>query len=238
MSKIILIRHGQASYGAADYDNLSEKGHLQSKALGEYFADQNIKLDKIFVGKLKRHNQTLEAFTESYKKSPNTLPSPTFLKELNEHHGNETLRLAYDDFIEKYEIAKKWADEIKGNPAIQKRNSLLIFELFFKEYASGRYDFKHHTVQHWIDFRNQTKKGIEIIKNEIGSGETVAVFTSGGTKSSIIGDCVGAKEEKIADFNLVIKNASFSQMLFSRNNLNLLSLNETPHLSDDLITFI
>jgi broad specificity phosphatase PhoE len=238
MSKIILIRHGQASYGAADYDNLSEKGIEQSKALGEYFVKQKIKLDKIYVGKLKRHLQTFEAFTEAFKQNNIELPIPVFLQELNEHHGNETLRLGFEHFINQYEHAKKLADEIKENPKQQRRNSLLIFEMFFKEYTTGRFNFEHESVQSWVDFRSQTKKGIEQIKNEIGSGETVGVFTSGGTKSSIIGDCLRVDEEQIAEFNLVMKNTSFSQLLFSKNKINILTMNETPHLPDELITFI
>jgi|ERR1017187_9552970 broad specificity phosphatase PhoE len=238
MSKIILIRHGQASYGAANYDNLSDKGIEQSKALGEYFVKQKIKLDKIYVGKLKRHLQTYEAFSSTFADNKIQLPKPVFLQEFNEHHGNETLKLAFDDFIKQYAHAKILADEIKENPKQQRRNSLLIFEMFFKEFTSGRFTFEHESVQSWVDFRIQTKKGIEIIKKEIASSETVGVFTSGGTKSSIIGDVLGVNEEQIANFNLVMKNTSFSQMLFSKNNLNLLTLNETPHLTDELITFI
>lgn len=238
MSKIILIRHGQASYGAANYDNLSEKGVVQSRALGEYFVSKKIQLDKIYVGKLQRHLQTFEAFASAFIDNDLELPNPVFIEELNEHHANETLRLAFDDFTKQYAHAKKLADEVRANPELQRKNSLLIFELFFKEYTTGRFDFKHDSVQSWTDFRAQTKKGIEQIKKEMGSGETVAVFTSGGTKSSIIGDLLGVNEEQVAEFNLVMKNTSFSQLLFSKNNLNLLTLNETPHLPDDLITFI
>ncbi len=238
MSKIILIRHGQASYGAANYDNLSEKGIVQSRALGEYFVAKKIQLDKIYVGKLQRHLQTFEAFSSAFMDNNLELPIPVFLEELNEHHGNETLRLAFDDFTKQYAHAKKLADEVRADPQLQRKNSLLIFEMFFKEYTTGRFQFEHESVQSWKDFRNQTKKGIEQIKNEIGSGETVGVFTSGGTKSSIIGDLLGVNEEQVAEFNLVMKNTSFSQLLFSKNKINILTLNETPHLPDELITFI
>jgi broad specificity phosphatase PhoE len=38
MGNLYLVRHGQASFGAADYDQLSELGQRQSVRLGEYFA--------------------------------------------------------------------------------------------------------------------------------------------------------------------------------------------------------
>ena len=42
MGNLYLVRHGQASFGAADYDNLSELGHRQSVRLGEYFAGKGL----------------------------------------------------------------------------------------------------------------------------------------------------------------------------------------------------
>ena len=38
MGVILLVRHGQASWGAADYDNLSEPGQEQGAVLGSGLA--------------------------------------------------------------------------------------------------------------------------------------------------------------------------------------------------------
>jgi broad specificity phosphatase PhoE len=35
-----LVRHGQASFNADNYDNLSEKGCRQAKLVGEYLAQK------------------------------------------------------------------------------------------------------------------------------------------------------------------------------------------------------
>ena len=37
MGMLYLVRHGQASFGAADYDQLSELGARQCEALGRWF---------------------------------------------------------------------------------------------------------------------------------------------------------------------------------------------------------
>lgn len=238
MSKIYLIRHGQASYLSEDYDNLSDKGILQSKALGRYFADNNIHFNKIFIGKLNRHKQTYDGFTGAFSTNGITLPSPIFLEELNEHQAPEALSLSYDDFVNQYDEAKQLFNETQKDSSLLRRNSIKIFELFMREYTSGRYVFEHESIQSWTDFRIQAKKGITNILEQTDKGETIGVFTSGGTKSSILGDALGITEEKISELNLAIRNASFSQLLFSENRLNVLSLNETPHLSKELITFV
>jgi len=238
MSKIYLIRHGQASFLAEDYDNLSEKGKLQSQVLGNYFVKNHIHFDKIFIGKLNRHQQTFEGFNTAFLSEKIDLPSPIYLEELNEHQVPEALTLAYDNFVSQYKEAKKWLTEMNENPKLTRRNSIKMFELFLREYVSGCYNFEHESVQSWSDFRIQAKKGISNILKNTAKGETIGVFTSGGTISSIIGDVLEIKEEKIAELNLAIRNASFSQLLFSENRCNVLSLNETPHLSKELITFV
>ena len=238
MSKIYLIRHAQASFLADDYDNLSEKGILQSEALGRYFAKNDIHFDKIFIGKLKRHQQTFDGFVHEFSSKNIELPKPIYLEELNEHHALDALTFYYKDFITQYDEAKKLFNEIDKDSSLKRRNSILIFELFLKAYVSGKYAINHKTIQSWSSFRKQTKKGITSILQNTDKGEIIGVFTSGGTKSSIIGDVLGVTEEKIAELNLAIRKTSFSQLLYSENRLNLLSLNETPHLSKKLITFV
>ena len=58
MSRILLVRHGQASFGAADYDNLSDTGHEQSRVLGRALAARGVSADVVVAGEMKRHDQT------------------------------------------------------------------------------------------------------------------------------------------------------------------------------------
>lgn len=58
MTTIYFIRHGQASFGAESYDQLSPNGELQAKILGQYF-DQILKEAPVVVsGSMQRHQQT------------------------------------------------------------------------------------------------------------------------------------------------------------------------------------
>ena len=238
MSKIFLIRHGQASFLEDDYDNLSNKGIEQSEALGTYFLDNEIHFDKIYIGNLKRHRQTYEAYSKAFIGNSIEMPEPVFLEELNEHMALDAFKLAYDDFITTNKNANALFEEIKYKPHLQQSNYIQIFGLFFSEFVSGKYPLNGHAVQSWFDFRIQAKKGIATILDNTNSGETVGVFTSGGTKSSIIGDSLDLADQKISELNLAIRNTSFSQLYFSKNKLNILSINEIPHLIKELITFV
>ena len=51
MSKLFFFRHGQASAGSENYDQLSEKGKEQARLLGGYLCQGDIKFDRIFVAR-------------------------------------------------------------------------------------------------------------------------------------------------------------------------------------------
>jgi len=57
MAELYLVRHGQASFGADNYDQLSLLGKQQGQLLGEYFAERKIVFDHVLVGTMNRPRQ-------------------------------------------------------------------------------------------------------------------------------------------------------------------------------------
>ena len=60
MPAVTLIRHGQASFGKANYDQLSELGYLQAHRLGISLKERDEPVDVVYVGAMQRHLQTAE----------------------------------------------------------------------------------------------------------------------------------------------------------------------------------
>ena len=58
MAEIILVRHGQASFGKANYDKLSELGAQQAQLLGEFWGRQGFAFDAMWRGDMVRHEET------------------------------------------------------------------------------------------------------------------------------------------------------------------------------------
>ena len=75
MGSLILIRHGQASFGKKNYDKLSELGHLQARLLGKFFKEEGFTFDKFFSGNMSRQLETLREITQDTE--------PNILKGLN-----------------------------------------------------------------------------------------------------------------------------------------------------------
>lgn len=64
MAKLFIVRHGQASFGQANYDQLSELGWQQARWLGEYFAERELNFHRVVAGDLQRQQDTAKGVLE------------------------------------------------------------------------------------------------------------------------------------------------------------------------------
>ena len=97
MSELVLVRHGQASFGAASYDKLSEKGVDQVRCLYDHWKELGYRFDHLYCGSLQRQKETAYEL-QGLLKSPVSKPSE--LLGLNEYNGDPLLRIyARDVFV-------------------------------------------------------------------------------------------------------------------------------------------
>ena len=57
MGVLVLLRHGQASMGTADYDQLSGLGHRQARAAGARLARADLSIGQVWSGALARQQE-------------------------------------------------------------------------------------------------------------------------------------------------------------------------------------
>ena len=88
MGTLFLVRHGQASFGAADYDQLSELGHRQCVRLGEHLAQRGVQFEATLTGTLRRHAQSLAGIHEGLGRATATFEQPG----LNEYDSEAIVR--------------------------------------------------------------------------------------------------------------------------------------------------
>src|SRR3954471_202019 len=65
MGVVLLVRHGQASFGAEDYDVLSETGLEQSRVLGRALATQGPEPTAIVHGAMRRQRDTATVMADA-----------------------------------------------------------------------------------------------------------------------------------------------------------------------------
>jgi broad specificity phosphatase PhoE len=81
---IVLVRHGQASYGSADYDRLSPLGERQSRRVGERLARERPRPSAVIAGPRRRHLQTAQLLVEAARAAGGDYPEPSIDDDLDE----------------------------------------------------------------------------------------------------------------------------------------------------------
>lgn len=242
MSKLYLIRHAQASYMSTNYDQLSELGYEQSTILGQFLAGQKIRFDKIYLGPLLRHRQTLDQVKKVFVERNIEYPVEELMPELDEHKGPEVLKMVLPLLREKYPVIDQWASQGHSNPEASKKNSLKVFDMAMEKWAAGELDdFHPEHLPNWVQFRSQVNtaltKLMEAHKND--SGINVLAFTSGGTISAFTGHVLGMTDErKVMSLNGLVYNTSISEYIFSKDKINVLGFNNAGHLPKSHLTFV
>lgn len=242
MSTLLYIRHGQASYGHADYDQLSSMGYEQSRQLGRYLVTTQSNIDAIYVGPLKRHWQTYEMVKEVFESQGKLLPHPEIYAPLNEHRGPEVLKMNLPQLVISDPQIAEWEQQRQADPALWSKNGLLIFNKAMELWANGYFD-KNHPPEYpkWSEFRNIVEQGLDQLlqKHQYDRGYNIALFTSGGTISATLGKILNIENHtSVIGLNGIVQNTSISEIIFNDKKATLKSFNAVPHLSNEMITYV
>jgi len=216
VATLVLVRHGQASAGAADYDRLSAVGEAQARLLGEYWGLRGVGFDAVFTGPRVRHVRTTELARGGAASSGVRWPDPTVIDDLDEMRPEGLLR----KLPELYESHA--ALRAAGSPR-------RTFEELLGLWVRGEVDAPD--VESWPAFRERVARGLQAIKLA-GSGRRIAAFTSGGPITAAIQIALGSPSEATFELLRVIRNASVSEFLYSGERFGLSSFNAVPHLEE------
>lgn len=239
MSQLKFIRHAQASFGKANYDQLSDFGFKQSALLGQYLVKEKQHFDRIYVGPLRRQRETYETVKAEYDKAGLSIPAPQFLDGLAEHRGPEVLRSVKEKLIEKYDHVKEWHEDTLRNPENNIRNHFKMFNFFMMNWATKNLNIDLPPHQDWQQFKSSVKEALLQIMEESGRGVTVGAFTSGGTISAITGYALEMKNEaRIIEMNDAVINTSISDFKYAAGRLSMRQFNRVPHLNQEMITYV
>jgi broad specificity phosphatase PhoE len=227
MSELYLIRHGQASARAEDYDRLSPLGGEQSRALGDHWAALGRRFDRVLVGPRRRHRQTLAEVAAAYRDRGLAWPEAEPLAALDEHSGPEL----FDHYRERL------LPESAGAAGRDLRRYLRAYQDATRQWATGTLATPDH-LESWPAFRRRVEDGLGEIAGGGGRGDRVAAFTSGGAVAAAVGLALGIGDEKVIELSWRVKNAAVTELLFSDRGFALHAFNTTPHLEPRLLTYI
>jgi broad specificity phosphatase PhoE len=211
MGTLYLVRHGQASFGAEDYDQLSDLGRKQSVRLGEYFASRGIHFDGLIAGTLRRHKQTLEGILQGMNRGAEHLA----WDGLNEYDSEAVIATVHPHKLEK-----------PTSPEMYRHHFRLLRD-GLAQWMAGV--VSPRGMPAYVDFVAGVSSALDHVRHN-HYGQTVLVVTSGGPISTAVGHVLGTAPETTIDLNLRIRNTSVTEFAFTPKRHMLVGFNAIPHL--------
>jgi broad specificity phosphatase PhoE len=213
MGTLYLVRHGQASFGADNYDQLSPLGEQQSVRLGQYFAQRGVHFEAALCGTLKRHEQTFAGIAQGAGLTLEPLSWPG----LNEFDSEAVIRAIHPHPLERPTDPK------------DARQHFRLLRDGLAQWMAGvvspqgmpAYDVFVAGVMGALEHVRQNCSG------------NVLLVSSGGPISTAVAHILGAPPESSITLNLRIRNIAVTELAYNPKRCELLTFNTLPHLDTE-----
>ena len=216
MGNLYLVRHGQASFGATDYDNLSGMGQQQSLRLGQYLRQRDASFDLVLIGRLRRHAQTWQAIAKGggFNHTPLVWPG------LDEYDSEAIVKAIHP-------------------MALKKPDTPELYKQHFKLLRDGLRHWMNGTTQpagmpDYPSFVQGVVSALDYVR--ASNCANVLIVSSGGPISTAVGHVLGTSAETTIELNFRIRNTAITEFSFNPKRHVLLSFNHLPHLDDAAYT--
>lgn len=222
MPTLHLLRHGQASFGAADYDQLSDLGARQCRRLGDYFRSRGRRFDAVLTGTLKRQLQSYAAIAEGLQ---GDAPEAARWPGLNEYDSHAIISAIHPGELAKPDTREAY------------RHHFRLLREGLSRWMAG--EIAPQGLPSYADFVAGVVAALDHVRST-HDGD-VLIVSSGGPISTAVGQVLGTSPETTVELNFRIRNSSVTEFAFTPSRHMLVTYNTLPHLDDpqyaDWVTF-
>ena len=226
---IYLIRHSQAG-PRGNYDELSSLGEQQAQLLGQHFAQQQMRFDMIYTGRLQRQLHTAKIVNER-------LLAPTQIST-DERWNEFKLGEVYQSISQRLcEESESFANDLSEMKARLSHNAYAMSgaisrcdRTVMKAWLENRYPADTHET--WVDFKRRVGEVFaQLIQHP--PQENIAVFTSATPIAIAAGMILQLSDEKTLELAWVMYNSGLTTLKQREASFRLYTLNATPHLLEE-----
>lgn len=224
MPSVLLVRHGQASFGADDYDRLSELGHRQAQLVAGRLAAMPGEVGPVVSGEMRRQRQTAAPLVAAID-----VPARTDARfDEYDHEGilAAAAAAAPAEVLEGARDLDAYLDAAPDRP----RAFQAVLERALARWIAGRDDGAGET---YGAFRRRIAEGLTDVVSELAGARTAVVVTSGGVIAGLVADALHLDPAGWGRLNTVIVNSSVTRLVVGRRGTTLVSVNDHAHLEHD-----
>lgn len=236
MGTLRLVRHGQASYGAADYDVLSPLGVRQAEAIGAAWAARRAPVAAIYVGPMQRQRDTARHLRAAAAAAGHPLPEPIELPGLAEYPAFELLARCLPQVVAAEPALRGLIDGGRVDRGLADRALWAMVDAW----TAGTLDTGD--LETYARFVARVDAATDaILDRHPDRGQVAVAVTSGGPIGVVARRALGLDARATVALWRMVRNASVSDLLWrprgDARELSLLGWNHVDHLADELVTF-
>ncbi len=224
---ITLIRHGQAGSRVV-YDDLSDVGRTQARALGAWFVERGHRFDVVVTGGLRRQQFTAEEMLGAMEQRGVARPAVAVDPRWDEFDLDAVYAGVGPQLAEADEQFRAEYEELMHDAAdpdsTAHRSWRSCDVTVVRAWISGRFQYEGESFN---DVCARVRKALA----ELPEGASVAVVTSG----TPIGITVGTALEVSPHYIMRLAggfNSAYSELDLREDGPRVVSFNNVPHLAD------
>lgn len=217
MSVLYLVRHGQASFGADDYDQLSPAGAKQCELLGEHWAAIGRDVEHVFAGRLRRHQQSAAAFLRGRAAAGLPARAVQLLPDLAEY-----------DYMALLGAYGRTQADVPDWQAMARNPKLFdrVLTAALERWVAGDLE----EPEPYTEFRDRCHGILLDVMGRIGRGTAGIVFGSAGSLGAGMQPMLGLSDLAAMRLKLQFHNSSVTKVLFDGVRTTVESVNVIAHL--------
>lgn len=223
MSELIFVRHGQASFGKAAYDKLSDCGVEQVRILAQHWHEIGEQFDCIYSGTLLRQRETADELLSLVKGQPRqAVENPS----LNEYNGDALIQaLLHSHAEEGLNPVPRW-------PVDDPKLFQQLFEVATAKWLTNELQplTDDARFEYWVGFQHRVHSVIDEIMQRHRDGSRVLISTSGGVIALALQRVLQFPDEQVISTNWMVHNSSVTRVKYGNGKLSLIQFNNIAHL--------
>lgn len=212
MSRLYLVRHGQADFSPGGEQGLTPVGIRQCQALAVHWQAIGRRVDLVFAGSLRRQRESAEVFVRATAAAGGAAP------ELRTLAG-----------VEEYDFRALMAARFGQAPAAVPADARAVHRRLvaaLQAWTAGELS----GVETFPAFRERCGNGLAAALAATGRGRQAAVFASAGSLAASMQRALGIGDADLIRLKLRFYNTGISTLLFDGETVTIESLNAIGHL--------
>jgi broad specificity phosphatase PhoE len=211
---VAIVRHGQASFGTADYDALSAVGEEQSGLVGAELRRRGLREPEVVAGTLRRQRHTASLLMAAAR-----YPGPC---------GTDK---RWDEF-DHLALLERYVDPARVEPTLQDSRAFqrLLDEALEAWTRDGG----------WAAFTADALAALQDVAEALPKGRDAVVVSSGGVIGALAAGLLGAPAATGIALNRVAVNGAITLVAVGGRGAHLLTFNDHAHFTGprrELLTY-